>query len=185
MTAEQTLSTVIFRRLEEYYYGQEGELEQKLEPVIALYKEMLERDPNANHLRLALGKLYMKLEKYDEAERMFMEFQREDASIPQVHLLLADLYQHNGNIDKALEEYRISAELVDIKIADFKCYHCGAMYEYWADHCSSCGSWGSIEDIFFKRGPQAVLPELKQTQLPQLPTPTGEEEGEGQVISTS
>lgn len=185
MTAEQTLSTVIFRRLEEYYYGQEGELEQKLEPVIELYKEMLERDPNANHLRLALGKLYMKLEKYDETERMFMEFQREDASIPQVHLLLADLYQRSGNIDKALEEYRISAELVDIKIADFKCYHCGAMYEYWADHCSSCGSWGSIEDIFFKRGPQAVLPELKQKQLPQLPTPTGEEEGEGQVISTS
>ncbi len=182
--AEQTLSTVIFQKLEDYYYSQKGSPEEKLEPVIDLYKEMLEKDPNANHLRLMLGKLYMKMEKYDEAERMFMEFQSQDASIPQVHLLLADLYQQTGNVDKALEEYRISAELVDIKIADFKCYNCGAMYEYWADHCSSCGSWGKIEDIFFKRGPQAVLPELKQKPLPQLPTPATEDEKE-KVLSAS
>jgi Tfp pilus assembly protein PilF len=74
---------------------------------------------DANHLRLALGKLYMKIEKYEEAEQMFMKFQSKDSSIPQVHLLLADLYHQTGNIDKALEEYRIAAELVDIKIADF------------------------------------------------------------------
>ncbi len=178
MTAGHTLSTVIFKRLEDYYYSQEGELAEKIEPVVELYKDALERDPNANHLRLALGKLYMKLEKYTEAEQLFMDFQREDASIPQVHLLLADLYQRTGNIDKALEEYRISAELVDIKIADFKCYHCGAMYEYWADQCSSCKSWGTIEDIFFKRGPQAVLPELKQKQVPQLTTSAKELEEE-------
>lgn len=180
--AEETLSTVIFQKLEDYYYGQEGEPGEKLEPVVELYRDMLEKDPNANHLHLGLGKLCMKLEKFDEAERMFMEFQSQDASIPQVHLLLADLYQHTGNVDKALEEYRISAELVDIKIADFKCRECGAMYEYWADHCSSCGSWGTIEDIFFKRGPQAVLPELKQKPLPQLPIP-GTEDEEEKVVS--
>lgn len=183
-TAGETLSTVIFQKLEDYYYSQGGNPDEKLEPVIDLYKETLESDPNANHLRLALGKLYMKLERFDEAERMFMDFQRGDTSIPQVHLLLADLYQQTGNIDKALEEYRISAELVDIKIADFKCGHCGAMYEYWADQCTSCGSWGTIEDIFFKRGPQAVLPELKQKPLPQLAAPGTEDEAE-KVVSAS
>lgn len=185
--AEQTLSTVIFQKLEDYYSQQDGDgdFQQKLEPVIELYKELLEKDPNANHLRLALGKLYMKLEKYDEAEQMFMQFQQDDSSIPQVHLLLADLYHQTGNIDKALEEYRISAELVDIKIADFKCYHCGAIYEYWADQCSSCGSWGTIEDLFFKRGPQAVLPELKPKPMPQLPTPGAREEDEDVVVSSS
>jgi tetratricopeptide (TPR) repeat protein len=179
-----TYSTILLRRFEEFHYGQAGGPEEKLEPVIDLYKELLNDDPNANHLRLALGKLYMKMEKYDDAEKSFLEFQSQDASIPQVHLLLADLYQQTGNVDRALEEYRISAELVDIKIADFKCRHCGAMYEYWADHCTSCGNWGTIEDIFYKRGPQAVLPELKQKPLPQLPTPVAEEEGE-KVISAS
>ena len=181
MTAEHSLSTIIFRRLEEYYYKQEGDLEEKLEPVIELYKSAIETH-DANHLRLALGKLYMKMEKYDEAEQMFMQFQSKDSSIPQVHLLLADLYHQTGNIDKALEEYRISAELVDIKIADFKCYHCGAMYEYWADQCSSCKSWGTIEDIFYTKGPQSVLPELKQKPLPKLPI-SGTEEDEETVVS--
>ncbi len=181
--ADQTFATVIFQKLEDYYASQGGDLAKTLEPVVAQYKGALEEDPNANHLRLGLGKLYMKLEKYEDAEKMFIEFQREDASIPQVHLLLADLYQRTGNIDNALEEYRISSELVDIKIADFKCLHCGAMYEYWADQCTSCGGWGTIEDIFFKRGPQAVLPELKQKPLPQLPTPV--EGTEEKVLSAS
>ncbi|MBD3308229.1 tetratricopeptide repeat protein [candidate division KSB3 bacterium] len=183
-TAEQTLSTVIFRRLEDYYYKQEGELEEKLEPIIDLYKSMIDAH-DANHLRLALGKLYLKIEKYEDAERLFLEFQSKDTSIPQVHLLLADLYQRTGNVDKALDEYRISAELVDIKIADFKCYHCGAMYEYWADHCSSCGSWGTIEDIFFTKGPQSVLPELKPKPLPQLPSPGEASAEEEEVVSSS
>ncbi len=180
--AEQTLSTVIFQKLEAYYSGKEGDPEQNIEPVITLYKNMIAKDPNANHLRLALGKLYMKLERYEDAENMFMDFQREDSSIPQVHLLLADLYHQTGNIDKALEEYRISAELVDLKIADFKCYQCSAMYEYWADHCSSCGGWGTIEDLFFKRGPQAVLPELKPKPVPQLPVSSPTEEDEADTV---
>jgi tetratricopeptide (TPR) repeat protein len=182
--AQQTLSTVIFQKLEDYYAGKEGDLQGNLRGVVDLYQSMLAKDPNANHLRLALGKLYMKLERYDEAEKMFIEFQNEDSSIPQAHLLLADLYHQTGNIDKALDEYRISAELVDIKIADFKCYHCGAMYEYWSDHCPSCGSWGSIEDIFFKRGPQAVLPELKPKPVPQLASSNSTEDDEEMVVSS-
>jgi hypothetical protein len=43
------------------------------------------------------------------------------------------------------------------------------MYEYWVDQCSSCKSWGTIEDIFYTKGPQSVLPELKQRPLPKLP----------------
>lgn len=183
-TAEHTLSTVIFRRLEDYYYKQEGELEERLEPVIELYHNMINTH-DANHLRLALGKLYMKMEKYEDAERLFMQFQSKDSSIPQVHLLLADLYHQTGNIDKALEEYRISAELVDIKIADFKCYHCGAMYEYWVDQCSSCKNWGTVEDIFYTKGPQSVLPELKQKPLPKLAAASSIEEEEEQVVSAS
>jgi lipopolysaccharide biosynthesis regulator YciM len=182
-TAEHTLSTIIFRRLEDYYYNQKGNPQDNLEPVIKLYKRLIETQ-EANHLRLALGKLYLKLEIFDEAERILMEFQSKDPSIPQVHLLLADLYHRADKIDKALEEYRFSAELVDIKIADFKCFKCGAMYEYWADQCTSCKSWGSIEDIFFTKGPKSVLPELKQRPLPQLPTP-GEAETEEKVVSVS
>ena len=175
LTAEQTLATIIFRRLEDYYYAQEGAPEKKLEPVIDLYKNLIETH-DANHLRLALGKLYLKLEKYDDAEQIFMQFQSKDSSIPQVHLLLADLYHQLGNVDKALEEYRISAQLVDIKIADFKCLHCGSMYEYWADHCPSCGRWGTIEDIFYTKGPKALLPELQARPVPQLPLPSSQTE---------
>ncbi len=180
--AQQTLSTVIFQKLEDYYGGKDDESQKNLDVVIDLYRSMLDKDPNANHLRLALGKLYMKLERYDEAEKMFIAFQSDDSSIPQAHLLLADLYHQTGNIDRALDEYRISAELVDIKIADFKCYHCGAMYEYWSDHCSSCGSWGSIEDLFFKRGPQAVLPELKPKPVPQLPTTSSTKDKDEEMV---
>ena len=184
-TAERHLSTIIFRRLEDFYYNQKGDPKENLKPVIDLYKRLIEAE-DANHLRLALGKLYLKLEIFDEAEVALLEFQAKDHSIPQAHLLLADLYHRTDKIDKALEEYRFAAELVDIKIADFKCRKCGAMYEYWADQCTSCKSWGMIEDLFFTRGPKSLLPELKQKPMPQLPT-TGavEEEAEEQVISAS
>ncbi|PID56615.1 hypothetical protein CSB45_10290 [candidate division KSB3 bacterium] len=182
--AQQTLSTVIFKKLEDYYAGKEGDMQENLNGVVDLYLSTLEKDQNANHLRLALGKLYMKLERYDDAEKMFLEFQKEDPSIPQVHLLLADLYHQSGNIDKALEEYRISAELVDLRIADFKCFNCGSMYEYWSDHCPSCESWGTIEDIFFKRGPQAVLPELKPKPVPQLSSSSSTRDEEEMVVSS-
>ncbi len=99
-------------------------------------------------------------------------------------VILADLYHRTDKIDKALEEYRFAAELVDIKIADFKCFKCGAMYEYWADQCTSCKSWGAIEDIFFTKGPKSLLPELKQKPVPQLPTTSGEDT-EDKVVSAS
>ena len=182
-TAETTLSTIIFRRLEEYYYNQKGDPKENLKPVITLYKRLIETH-DANHLRLALGKLYLKLEQFDLAEPMLLEFQSKDPSIPQVHLLLAELYQRTDKIEKALEEYRFSAELVDIKIADFKCGKCGVMYEYWADQCTSCKSWGTIEDLFFSKGPKSMLPELKQRPLPQLPTPT-EDDAKEKVVSVS
>lgn len=182
-TAERKLSTIICRRLEEYYYNQKGDPKENLKPVIALYKHLIE-DRKANHLRLALGKLYLKLEMFDEAERILLEFQSEDPSIPQVHLLLADLYYRTDKIDKALEEYRFAAELVDIKIADFKCSECGAMYEYWADQCTSCKSWGTLQDLFFTEGPKTLLPELKQKPLPQLPTPSAEDTEE-KVVSAN
>lgn len=183
--ARQTLSTIICRQLEEYYYRQDGSATDKLEAVIKLYKELIE-SRNANHLRLALGKLYLKLERFQEAEQMFQDFQRVDIrvpqDIPQVHLLLADLYHRTEQIDKALEEYRISAQLVDIKIADFKCTKCGAMYEYWADQCTACKSWGTIEDLFFTEGPQSVLPELKPRPTPQLSI-SGAAPAEEKVVS--
>ena len=183
-TAENTLSTVIFRRIEEYYYNQKGDPKDNLKPVIAVYKRLIESE-DANHLRLALGKLYLKLEQFDAAEPILLEFQSKDPSIPQAHLLLAELYYRTDKIDKALEEYRFSAELVDIKIADFKCFKCGAMYEYWADQCTSCKRWGTIEDLFFTRKSQkSVLPELKPKPLPQLPTPREEDTGE-KVVSVS
>lgn len=185
LAAEQTLSTILFQKLIDYYQKQPGKPEETLEPVIDLYLEMLRRDSNANHLRLGLAKLYLKLEKYTEAEKMLLAFQQDDPSIPQAHLLLADLYHQTGQIEKALEEYRISSQLVDIKIADFKCSHCGAMYEYWADLCTSCGSWGTIEDIFFKRGPQSVLPQLKAKPVPQLSTTNATQEEQDLVVSAS
>jgi tetratricopeptide (TPR) repeat protein len=151
--------------------------------VIERYNQLIEAH-DANHLRLALGTLYLKLELYDEAEHALLAFQSHDQSIPQVHLLLADLYHRSDKIDKALEEYRFAAELVDIRIADFKCFHCGAMYEYWADQCTSCKRWGTIEDIFFTKGPKSLLPELKQKPMPQLPT-TSEESSEEHVVTAS
>lgn len=184
-TAERHLSTIIFRRLEDFYYNQKGDPKENLKPVIDLYKRLIGSE-DANHLRLALGRLYLKLEIFDEAEASLLEFQAKDHSIPQAHLLLADLYQRTDKVEKALEEYRFAAELVDIKIADFKCRECGAMYEYWADQCTSCKSWGMIEDLFFTRGPKSFLPELKQKPVPQLPTGGAvEEEAEEQVVSAS
>ncbi|GAK52176.1 tetratricopeptide TPR_2 [Candidatus Moduliflexus flocculans] len=185
LTAEQTFSTIIFQKLIDYYQKQPGTPQETLEPVVDLYLEMLRRDPNANHLRLGLAKLYMKLEQFTEAEKMLIAFQSDDPSIPQAHLLLADVYHQTGQIEKALEEYRISSQLVDIKIADFKCSHCGAMYEFWADQCTSCGSWGTIEDIFFKRGPQSVLPQLKAKPVPQLATTSATQENQEMVVSGS
>jgi lipopolysaccharide biosynthesis regulator YciM len=182
-TADNTLSTIIFNRLEDYFYNQKGDPRENLKPVIERYNQLIDAH-DANHLRLALGKLYLKLELYDEAEHVLLEFQSHDQSIPQVHLLLADLYHRSDKVDKALEEYRFASELVDIKIADFKCFHCGAMYEYWADQCTSCKSWGTIEDMFFTKGPRSLLPELKQKPMPQLAT-TSEESPKEQVVSAS
>ena len=79
-------------------------------------------------------------------------------------------------------EYRYCSAISDL--GESECSKCGAMYEYWADQCTSCKSWGTLQNIFFTEGPKTLLPELKQKPLPQLPTASAEDTEE-KVVSVS
>jgi len=95
---ENAVSTVVLKKIEDYYY-QQGKPQQ----AIAIYQDLLlKRD--LPPLKLALARFYLKLEMREQAEEKLLELQSKYPEIPQTHYLLATIYQRSSKTEAALEE---------------------------------------------------------------------------------
>jgi tetratricopeptide (TPR) repeat protein len=138
---ETTVSIVLVKKIETYYYQQ-----SKPQQAIGLYQELLVKQ-DLPSLKLALARFYLKLEMREQAEETLLELQARNPDDPQTHYLLATAYHRSSKIEAALEEYQTAIRLVDSKLSHFECEVCKALYTTWQDYCRFCNNWGTLVDF--------------------------------------
>ncbi len=95
--------------------------------------------------RFMLGKLYYRLEMIDDANDIFDSLRDEMAQSPTLHYLLARIRQRRGDYEGAVDSYRKVIREMQTMELYYECTSCHTEYEDWADRCSSCNAWGTIE----------------------------------------
>lgn len=81
------------------------------EPGALILENIVKQDPNNQRFRMELGNTYVKLEKYQEAEKQFKHILSRNAEDPRSHYLLGLCYENWGKPDMALKEYREAVAL--------------------------------------------------------------------------
>jgi lipopolysaccharide biosynthesis regulator YciM len=95
--------------------------------------------------RFMLGKLYYRLEMVDDANDIFDSLREDMAHSPTLHYLLARIRQRRGDFEGAMNSYRqVLHELQFVELS-YECTQCHTACKEWADRCTSCNSWGTIE----------------------------------------
>ena len=93
--------------------------------------------------RLALGRLFERLEMVDQALEEFLGLEGELPASPVVVHHIARLMERRGRHQEAASRY---AQLLDrtAPATGYHCRDCGATTDDWRDRCGACGAWGSL-----------------------------------------
>lgn len=150
----QTNSTVVLKRLEEFYLDRERPYE-----IIAFYRGALAQRPEDLFLRYHLGTLYFRLEMLDEAMIQFNQVAQEATVFAMPHYFMAHVHERRGRLREAVREYQAAGELWHYPPAQNRCQRCEYVAGEWMDRCPRCGAWNSFEDG------------LKKEMQPQIPYP--------------
>ncbi len=111
--------------------------------TLKIYRRILEVSQK-NHLTLFLyARLCLRLEMIDEAIDTLNQLLAEGEEFRGLHRAMAEAYAHRGELEKAVEEFRVAFPMKHVYIP-FKCGNCQSRKEEWMDFCESCSSWNTI-----------------------------------------
>jgi lipopolysaccharide biosynthesis regulator YciM len=130
---------VLLHRLEDLYIDI-GEPEQ----ILRLYHEAVRKDPDNHALRFYLGKAYYRLEMLDEAYEILAEIDASDEHFPDLHRLLGNLAQRQGNEALAVEEFKRALGLKRRVIVPYYCPACDYHSTRYAGRCPRCKAWNTF-----------------------------------------
>jgi arylsulfatase A-like enzyme/cytochrome c-type biogenesis protein CcmH/NrfG len=85
--------------------------EGKTEDAITLLANLLATAPQHTEARSTLGRLYMKLGLHQEAREVFTQMVNRNTADPRTHLQLAETLAAQGEMERAVQEYRIALTL--------------------------------------------------------------------------
>jgi superkiller protein 3 len=91
-------------------YGDALDVQKKTAEAVAAYEKAVEINPDSTNFRYALGSLYWKQFRYDDATREFLEILRREANEPRASFNLGDIYLTNGEAAKALPFLEIAVK---------------------------------------------------------------------------
>lgn len=91
-------------------YGDTLDARKKTAEAVSAYEKAVGLDPESIVHRYALGSLYWKQIRYEEAEREFLEILRRKPGEPRASFNLGDIYLTKGNFEKALPLLQTAAE---------------------------------------------------------------------------
>lgn len=83
-------------------YGDVLDAQKKTGEAVSAYENAVRLAPDSIDLRYALGSLYWKTIRYDDAEREFLEILRRKPDAPRASFNLGDIYLSTGKPDKAI-----------------------------------------------------------------------------------
>lgn len=92
-------------------YGDALDAQRKTIEAVSAYENAVRLDSDSIDFRYALGSLYWKQVRYDDAKREFLEILRRSPKEPRASFNLGDIYLTNGDAAKALPLLEISAKV--------------------------------------------------------------------------
>lgn len=111
--------------------------------MIALYQEVVARQPENLALAFGLGRVYFELAMLDEAAEQFEKMEVRAQELPAVHAYLGAIFERRGQVREALEEYRGALRLTENFEWPHRCSGCGGHHPHWVDRCPSCHCWNT------------------------------------------
>lgn len=135
----KTGNPIFLQRLEDLYLemGEPGEM-------LRIYQQALARRNNDPSLKLALGKLYYRLEMIDDAFDLLstMEgIQDPTGDLPQI---MASLYIRKGETETALMEMQEVISRSRAGVTPLACTTCRYETREWSGRCPACGRWNTM-----------------------------------------
>lgn len=91
-------------------YGDALDAQRKTIEAVSAYENAVRIDSDSIDFRYALGSLYWKQVRYEDAKREFLEILRRSPNEPRASFNLGDIYLSNGDAAKALPLLEISAK---------------------------------------------------------------------------
>jgi lipopolysaccharide biosynthesis regulator YciM len=138
----KTGNPVFLQRLEELYLemGEPGEM-------IRIYHEALARSNMHPSLKLALGKLYYRLEMIDDAFDLLSTLEGVYDPTGDLHKMMASLYIRKGNSEAALMAIQEGLGGSRPGAMMFACSACRHETREWTGRCPQCGRWNTIDAL--------------------------------------
>lgn len=135
----KTGNPIFLQRLEDLYLemGEPGEM-------LRIYQQALARRNNDPSLKLALGKLYYRLEMIDDAFDLLSTL--EDIQDPSGDILhiMASLYIRKGDTETALMELQEVISRSRAVVTPLICSACHYETREWSGRCPACGRWNTL-----------------------------------------
>jgi len=94
--------------------------QKKYDEAIAIYKQILEKYPDAYIIYKNIGNCYFNQEKYEEAEAAYLKILEKDPQNVDAIILIGNTYANRGQSDKAMEWYsKIEFEKIEDPVVLF------------------------------------------------------------------
>ena len=93
-------------------YGDVLDAQKKTDQAIPAYQNAVSLNPDSITLRYALGSLFWKAIRYDDAEKIFLDILKRQPNEPRASFNLGDIYLTNGEATKAVP-------LLKVAVAEF------------------------------------------------------------------
>ena len=135
----KTGNPLFLQRLEDLYLkmGEPGEM-------IRIYQNALARTSMDPALKLALGRLYYRLEMVDDAFDQLSTLEGLFDPAGAIHTMMASLYIRKGNTEAALLEIQEGLSTSRPGWMAFQCMGCLYQTQEWSGRCPGCGCWNTI-----------------------------------------
>jgi tetratricopeptide (TPR) repeat protein len=150
-------SPIFILRLEELYLSREDP-----STILGIYQKTLSEDPEEWVIAFFYAKLCLRLELLDEALEAIDEISLKRKDFPALHRLLAEIYLHKQDFDRAAHEFEKTFELSGTSYLPFYCTVCERESKEWVAYCPQCHRWSTYTVKEGERIPNLFPPSLSE-----------------------
>ena len=138
----KTGNPLFLQRLEDLYLelGEPGEM-------LRIYQVALSRNDQNPLLKLALGKLYYRLEMIDDAFDLLSTLEGLQDPTGALHKIMACLYIRKGDTESALMILQEALNRPRPFGTPFACTACHYEAGEWSGRCQACGRWNTLAHV--------------------------------------
>jgi tetratricopeptide (TPR) repeat protein len=150
-------SIISILKLEELYLNREDP-----STLIRIYQRAIKNNPDNWELRFFFAKLCLRLEMLDEALEEIEEISLRVKDFPALHRVLAEIYLHKNDFNRAAKEFEKTFELSGTAYLPFVCHVCERESREWLAYCPQCGKWATYDVKHGEKVTSAQIPSFSE-----------------------